>query len=236
MDLPVIHSTEPDAPFCSTALLDAGADQTFSYIGCGSQLTTVTLLAAPTTGTPITVIPTTEAAYAVASIESDVSTLKKASTSQTMSAILQANTTNSPLPPLQDPPTLLAIESAASATATSSPSPSPINVGGIIGGVLGGLLALICAITLGIMYMGRSRQRRTSICGNPSRSPPLSFNELPNELPNPKDQGQLPGPQYAPQPASWTEQAAAAGYQTWPAKTCSRPVGQPIGELAELPP
>ncbi|KAI0011469.1 hypothetical protein F4779DRAFT_615489 [Xylariaceae sp. FL0662B] len=58
-DVTTFFCSDSDSSFCSTVLLDSGVDQTFSYIACGSEAKTETLLAVATT--PITTTTTTDA-------------------------------------------------------------------------------------------------------------------------------------------------------------------------------
>ncbi|KAI1253861.1 hypothetical protein MGN70_004256 [Eutypa lata] len=199
--------TESDAPYCSTALLDAGVDQTFSYIACGQWPTTETLLAAPT-ATSMTI--TSTGAASTASTDATSTSTTESTPSRTITPTPQPNTANSPLQ--QQPTASVPVEPESS-------SGPPTNLGGIIGGVLGGL-ALICATVLGVVYLRRSLQRRESN-NDESSHPPSNVTEPPKE--------QLP--QYVPPQAPLLGQSR---HQIAPVEIYSSPVTQQSGEVAEL--
>ncbi|CAG8954648.1 hypothetical protein HYFRA_00004569 [Hymenoscyphus fraxineus] len=112
--------------FCSTLLLDAGVDQTYSYIACGPSAITATLFAsttiAKTTATPSSSSPSVSSTSPSPSISSSILLLSPTpATASSLRSIVEIVATSLPsAPPL-------------------TKEPSSINIGGIVGGVLGGL-------------------------------------------------------------------------------------------------
>ncbi|KAH9897599.1 hypothetical protein F4778DRAFT_744205 [Xylariomycetidae sp. FL2044] len=133
--------TRDNALFCSTALLDSGFGQTFSYIACGATAKTDTLFVSPTEllTTSISIMD-----HSSSSLSSSTSEVVSAGSTTASDAAATASTAAQPDIP-------------AAAAEQSQEKNSGTHVGVIIGGVLGGL-ALICGTVLGIVYLLRRRR------------------------------------------------------------------------------
>ncbi|KAK6842867.1 hypothetical protein PG987_003727 [Apiospora arundinis] len=143
--------------FCSTALLDSGRDQTYSYIACGSVPTTITLLAAPTA--PLTTSTQPQTSKSKVPSPSPSPSQGASSSGISISATSATSDGSPATAPVQDSsalhPQATTTESRAADNAT------PNNTGAIIGGVIGGL-ALICLTVFATVYLLRRGQRRRS--------------------------------------------------------------------------
>ncbi|KAI1077918.1 hypothetical protein F5B20DRAFT_247524 [Whalleya microplaca] len=149
-DVTTFSCTETGAPLCSTALLDSGVDQTYSYIACGPAATTDTLLAVATS--PSTSSTTTSSAASSSSDSTPGSSPGSSTTSPTSPASVASEATDT--------------AQAQPMIATSTP-----NTGAIIGGVIGGL-ALVCGTVLAVVFLlrrgRRKRQEAQEVAGVPT--------------------------------------------------------------------
>ncbi|KUI61181.1 hypothetical protein VP1G_11197 [Cytospora mali] len=118
--------THSDGPYCSTALLTFGIDQTYSYIACGASAVTVHYNVATT---------------------SMSSSVTSASGTSTYARSLQISPTSAS--------TSSPVSTGTPATSTSSSAStwaSSVNTRAIVGGVVGGL-AVVCACIVAVVYI-----------------------------------------------------------------------------------
>ncbi|KAF2801753.1 uncharacterized protein BDZ99DRAFT_577436 [Mytilinidion resinicola] len=143
--------------FCSTALLTARPDQTYSYIACGKVATTDHLLAAFTTGDSPTSTPTPSSSFPTPRSTSSLpsSTLQTAlssslGSSSSIATTSLATTTSSPTAS-SSTSSFLALPQNSQSSTTSTPVPTT-NISAIVGGVIGGL-ALLCISIIVIFWL-----------------------------------------------------------------------------------
>ena len=153
----LFRSTNPAGGFCSTALLTAGPDQTYSYLACGPADVTDHLLAFTT---PASTTSTSQ--VSASSPASSLPTLTAASS-------LPSSTAASSLPIDNSPPS--SISSSVPTLSPSKPSAvaaTPSNTGPIVGGVIGGL-AFVGFVVFAIYVLRRLKSLRASTTpGSPS--------------------------------------------------------------------
>ncbi|KAK6948737.1 hypothetical protein Daesc_010508 [Daldinia eschscholtzii] len=129
--------TDSDKGFCSTAIIDAGEDQTFLYIACGAEATQIIYLPTPTIPITTTQLITEPSSTGATTEEDTIAESSSYSTDTTSNSDPEATTTTSERP----------------TTTTTT------NTGAIVGGVLGGL-ALMCGTVVAVVYILR-RSRTT---------------------------------------------------------------------------
>lgn len=139
-------SSEPGAGHCSTALLQAGPDQTWTYIACGQLAVTDHLFAAATT--PLATLTLLSASITTQATPSNTSPSSTGTSSSTSSTSFKAY---------------------ASATAASEPPESSANnVGAIVGGVIGGLgFILLAGFAIFFLRLYSKRHPKTTPEQNP---------------------------------------------------------------------
>ncbi|KAI1483229.1 hypothetical protein F4774DRAFT_427611 [Daldinia eschscholtzii] len=137
MSISTIYCSETDLDkgFCSTAIIDAGEDQTFWYIACGAEETQIIYLPTPTIPITTTQLIAEPSSTGVTTEEDTVAESSSYSTDTTSNSDPEPTTTTSERP-----------------TTTT-------NTGAIVGGVLGGL-ALVCGTVVAVVYILR-RSRTT---------------------------------------------------------------------------
>lgn len=156
-------STDSDAPFCSTALLTFGVDQTYSYIACGATAVTQHYDITPTT-TSTSATTTSSTSQSASSISSSSGDLPSSSTSASVGSTSTA--------------------AAAAEDSNSSGKSSSVNTGAIVGGVLGGI-AIICVCVVAVVFLmkrGRGRESPDNAQPQPEpQSPPPGVQPIENQ-------------------------------------------------------
>jgi cobalamin biosynthesis Mg chelatase CobN len=153
----------PGRQVCSTALLEFGVDQTYSYIACGASARTDIYLA--TTRDSQTSVETDESATSSTSTTSTSgpASTTEAATSTSDNEIQQTSATSSPSPTEAEATTPQTEQEAEETTTTESPSSSGNNsvvpIGPVVGGVIGGLV-IVCATIIAVVYIRRSNRRK----------------------------------------------------------------------------
>ncbi|GKU04326.1 hypothetical protein FLAG1_04487 [Fusarium langsethiae] len=143
--------------FCSTAILTFGIDQVYSYIACGNKNTVENYLVTPLS-----------AKVATTTTEQTIS-------QEQTSTVDSSDTTSATIETVEETSTQA---SSSSSEEKSSGSP-PNNLGPIIGGVIGGL-TIVCATTIGAIYLLR-RNRKRDKADSPKQDTPKAFS-IANEV------------------------------------------------------
>jgi hypothetical protein len=160
------YSNKPGASFCSTALLTAGPDQTYSYIACGTAGITESLLAVAITtparpASSVLVQTTVQIPSTSASSTSPSGTTSSSASPSTSFVSFSSITTSSALSSgtISQPSVSGSAFNAATGTTTSNTSG---NIGAIVGGAIGGL-ALVCIVVLGILFLRRHKHNHRKV-------------------------------------------------------------------------
>ncbi|KAB5576279.1 hypothetical protein GE09DRAFT_1095234 [Coniochaeta sp. 2T2.1] len=152
--------TDNKEPFCSTALLTFGVDQTYAFLPCGGKPTTDHYLISPTAAAAVsssssparrssqTPAPTTSSpriSTTSSSTPSSSSSAPTSSSTSTTGTAASASTASSPANP---------------SSATTNTGTSTTSLGPIIGGVIGGLVVICASAVLAIYLIKRDRSRK----------------------------------------------------------------------------
>ncbi|KAB5540253.1 hypothetical protein GE09DRAFT_1225711 [Coniochaeta sp. 2T2.1] len=147
--------TDNKEPFCSTALLTFGVDQTYAFLACGGKPTTDHYLISPTAAAVVS----SSSSPALRSSQTPAPTASSTPTSPSSSA--SSNSSSSPTSSSTSTTGTAASASTTSSFANTSNSPtSTTSLGPIIGGVIGGIVIICASVVLAIYLVKRDRSRK----------------------------------------------------------------------------
>ncbi|KAL8733972.1 MAG: hypothetical protein Q9166_001733 [cf. Caloplaca sp. 2 TL-2023] len=176
------HSTDKGEDFCSTVLLTAGPDQTYTNLACAAEDQTDHLLASTTPNSQSSTSQAAASSRPSLSITSPTSTTSS-TPSLPASTTPSSTVTSSPVAP------------PSTASVRDAPASSTNNTGAIVGGAIGGL-AFMAFLVFATLVLRRLKSLRTN--GTLASS---SFWRLENKkIETPK----VRGSEWAHQQSVWT--------------------------------
>ncbi|KUI71259.1 hypothetical protein VM1G_11764 [Cytospora mali] len=165
--LTTFQCTHSNGPYCSTALLTFGIDQTYSYIACGTSAVTVHYNFAPTSasssGTSASGTSTYPGSIQIVPISASTSSLLSTGTST-----CAESSQTIPIPASTSTGTMATSTSSSASTWASS-----VNTRAIVGGVVGAL-AVVCACIVAVVYIwsrGKARSAAQPVAAQMSGNP-----------------------------------------------------------------